>query len=107
MKSRLRLRREMSWDWKGGYFRASWDANVGKMSWRLLRSSKLLEQKNDAPKRPLANALSAIVRAIVDFPVPASPLSQKTGVAECSIQSSISLSTLPRVPFRQPLRFPC
>ena len=69
----------MSEDRNLGYRCASWNANVGKMSWRLLRSSKTLEQKNDAPKWPLANNIAAAVCAIVDFPVPASPLSQKMG----------------------------
>ena len=98
----------MSEDRKVGYFCASWNANVGKMSWRLLRSSKPLEQKNDAPRQPSANSLSETVCAMVDFPVPASPLSQKTGDRlESSVQLSISAKTLPRVPFRQPRRFPC
>jgi len=46
------------------------------MKWRLLRSSKSREQKNEAPSRPSANSLSAIVLAMVLFPVPASPFSQ-------------------------------
>lgn len=98
----------MSEDRKSGYFCASWNANVGKMNRRLLRSSKPLEQKNDAPKRLSANNLSAIVCAIVVFPVPASPFSQKTGdMLKSSVQCSISARTLPRVPFRQPRRSPC
>ena len=49
---------------------------VGKISLRLLRSSKSREQKKEAPSRPAANILSATVRAIVLFPVPASPFNQ-------------------------------
>jgi hypothetical protein len=92
---------------KAGYFCPSWNASVGKISWRLLRSSTPLEQKNDAPRRPSANVLSAMVCAIVDFPVPASPLSQKTGdPSQPSVHRSISFNTLSRVPLRQPVRFP-
>jgi hypothetical protein len=58
------------------YLRASCTARVGKMKWRLLRSSKSREQKKEAPSCPSANALSAIVCAMVVFPVPASPFSQ-------------------------------
>ena len=58
------------------YLRASWTARVGKMYWRLLQSSKSLEQKKEAPSCPPANTLSAIVCAIVLFPVPASPFNQ-------------------------------
>ena len=58
------------------YVRASWTARVGKMKWRSLRSSKSREQKNEAPRRPSANVLSAIVCAMVLFPVPASPFNQ-------------------------------
>ena len=58
------------------YLRASWTAMVGNMNWRLLLSSKSLEQKKEAPSCPCAETLSAIVCAIVVFPVPASPLSQ-------------------------------
>ena len=97
----------MSEDRKPGYLYASWNANVGKMNWRSLRSSEPLEQKNDAPKRPSANSRSATVCAIVDFPVPASPLSQKIGdVSKFSVQCSISLNTLSLVPLRHPFLFP-
>ena len=90
------------------YLRASWTARVGKMKWRLLRSSKSREQKNEAPSRPSANILSAIVCAIVLFPVPASPFSQYTGdLPESIVQCSITSRTDPRVPLRQPLRLPC
>ena len=58
------------------YLRASWTARVGKMNWRLLRSSKSREQKKEAPSRPSANALSAMVCAMVLLPVPASPFNQ-------------------------------
>jgi hypothetical protein len=46
------------------------------MNWRLLRSEKSREQKKEAPSCPFANDLSAIVCAMVLFPVPASPFSQ-------------------------------
>ena len=89
------------------YLRASWTARVGKMKRRLLRSSKSREQKKEAPSCPSANNLSAIVCAIVLFPVPANPLSQWTGglpksLDQCSISSRMAL----RVPLRQPLRSP-
>ena len=66
----------MNVDRNSVYFRASWTAKVGKINWRLLRSSKSREQKNEAPSRPSANARSAIVCAMVLFPVPASPFNQ-------------------------------
>ena len=95
-------------DRNSGYLRASWTARVGKMNWRLLRSSKSREQKNEAPSRPSANILSAIVWAMVLFPVPASPFSQYTGdLPKSLVQCSITSRTGPRVPFRQPLRLPC
>jgi len=77
------------------------------MKLRLLLSSKSREQKKEAPSCPSANNLSAIVCAIVLFPVPASPLSQYTGgllksFDQCSISSRMAL----RVPLRQPLRSP-
>ena len=56
--------------------RASWTARVGKMSWRSLRSPKSREQKKEAPSRPSPDTLSAIVCAMVLFPVPANPFSQ-------------------------------
>ena len=58
------------------YLLASWTARVGKINWRLLRSSKSQEQKKEAPSRPSANVLSAIVCAMVLFPVPARPFNQ-------------------------------
>ena len=105
--SGLDWRRGTSKDLKLMYFCASWKASVGKMSLRLLRSSTPLEQKNEAPKKPWANILSAIVCAMADFPVPASPLSQKTGDPLGSLaQCSISFKTASRVPFKQLLRSP-
>ena len=91
-----------------GYLRASWTARVGKINWRLLRSSKSREQKNEAPSCPSTNVLSAIVWAIVVFPVPASPFNQKMGrpMKGLPIQKPISSRTVTRVPFRQPLRSP-
>ena len=77
-----------------GYFCAGWNASVGKMRWRSLRSSTPLEQKNDAPRWPSAKIRSAIVCAMVDFPVPASPLSQNTGGTSNPLaQRSISFNT--------------
>jgi hypothetical protein len=46
------------------------------MNWRLLRSKKSREQKKEAPSFPAAKVLSAIVCAMVLFPVPANPFSQ-------------------------------
>ena len=62
-------------DRNSAFERASWTARVGKMSWRSLRSPKSREQK-EAPSRPSPDTLSAIVCAMVLFPVPASPFSQ-------------------------------
>ena len=77
------------------------------MIWRLLRSSKSREQKNDAPSSPSAKIRSLTVWAIVDLPVPANPFSQKTGdLSKSSAHNSISLRTLSRVPLRQPRRLP-
>ena len=58
------------------YLRASWMAKVGKMRWRLLRSSKSQEQKKEAPSCPFGKILSATACAMVGFPVPANPFSQ-------------------------------
>ena len=77
------------------------------MKWRLLRSSKSREQKNEAPRRSSAKIRSAMVWAIVDFPVPASPLSQNTGDKVKSLaHDSMSANTVSRVPLRHPRRFP-
>ena len=46
------------------------------MDFRLLLSSKSREQKKEAPSCPFENVLSAIVCAMVLFPVPASPFNQ-------------------------------
>ena len=95
-------------DRNSGYLRASWTARVGKMKWRSLRSSRSREQKKEAPSCPSANTLSAIVCAMVLFPVPANPFNQYTGgLLKSLVQSSISSRTAMRVPFRQPLRLPC
>ena len=90
--------------WKGSSWWASWKASVGKIAWRLLRPSKSREQKKLAPSFPSAKDLSANVWAIVDFPVPARPFSQKTcwpdlPVNHCSISQ--------RTSFLVPLRHPC
>jgi len=78
------------------------------MKWRLLRSSKSREQKKEAPSWSSTNSLSAIVCAMVLFPVPANPLSQwMGGLAESLDQCSISTRIALRVPLRQPLRPPC
>ena len=58
------------------YLLASWTARVGKMNWRLLRSSKSREQKKEAPSCPSEKTLSATVCAMVLFPDPASPFNQ-------------------------------
>ena len=106
--SGLAWRRGIREDRKPGYLWASWTASVGKMSLILLRSSKPLEQKNDAPRRPSANILFETVCAIVDFPVPARPFSQKIGdLLKSRVQCSISFKTHSRVPLRQPCRSPC
>ena len=90
------------------YLLASWTARVGKMNWRLLRSSKSWEQKKEAPSRPSANVLSATVCAMVLLPVPASPFNQYTeGLWKSRVQSSIPSRVAVRVPRRQPLRLPC
>src|ERR1700753_1168030 len=98
----------MKADRKSVYLRASWTARVGKIDWRFLRSSKSREQKKDAPSRPSANILSAIVCAMVLFPVPARPFNQYTGgLSKSRVQSSISSKIAARVPLRQPFRLPC
>ena len=92
---------------KRGYRQASWKASVGKIVWRLLRSSKSREQKKLAPSFPSAKVVSANVWAMVDFPVPARPLSQKTRWPRSLVsQSPISLRTSFLVPFRHPGLFP-
>ena len=63
-------------DRNSGYLLDSWTARVGKIDRRSLRSWKSREQKNEAPSLPSANALSAVVCAMVVFPVPASPFNQ-------------------------------
>ena len=63
-------------DRNSGYLLESWTARVGKIDRRFLRSSKSREQKKEAPSLPSANALSAVVCAMVVFPVPASPFNQ-------------------------------
>ena len=92
---------------KSGYRQASWKAMVGKIFCRLLRSSKSREQKKLAPSFPLSEVASANDWAMVDFPVPARPLSQKTRwLPSFANQCSISLRTSFLVPFRHPCRFP-
>ena len=92
---------------KSGSWWASWKASVGKIAWRLLRSSKSREQKKLAPSFPSANAASANVWAMVDFPVPAGPFSQKTCWSDSVInQCSISQRTSFLVPLRHPCLFP-
>ena len=78
------------------------------MRWRLQRSSKSHEQKKDAPSSPSAKTRSLTVWAIVDFPVPASPFSQKTGdLLKSLAHDSMSFRIVSRVPLRHPLRSPC
>ena len=66
----------MKEDRNPGYLLESWTARVGKIDQRSLRSSRSREQKKEAPSLPSANALSAIVCAMVVFPVQASPFNQ-------------------------------
>jgi len=80
------------------------------MKRRLLLSLKSREQKKEAPSCPSANNLSAMVCAIVLFPVPASPLSQYTGgllksFDQCSISSRMALRVLLRQFLRLPWRY--
>jgi len=92
---------------KSGSFLASWKASVGKIAWRFLLSSKSREQKKLAPSLPSANAVSANVWAIVDFPVPAKPFSQKICWPDWPVNhSSISQRTSFLVPLRHPCLFP-
>ena len=92
---------------KSRYWQASWKASVGKIFWRLLRSSNSREQKKLAPSFPFTNVVSANVWAIVDFPVPARPFSQKTRWVRSLVnQSSISFRTPSLVPLRHPRLFP-
>ena len=89
------------------YRQASWKAMVGKIFSRLQRSSKSREQKKLAPSFPFSKVVSANDWAMVDFPVPARPLSQKTRwLPSFSNQRSISLRTSFLVPFRHPCLFP-
>src|ERR1700722_12160403 len=62
-----------------------------------LTSPPPLEKKKLAPRRSSSKYLRATVRAIVDFPVPAKPLSQK-------IHRSSSLSTQLYISSRRPTR---
>jgi hypothetical protein len=67
-----------------------------------LTSPPPLEKKKLALRRSSSKYLRAIVRAIVDFPVPAKPLSQKMHRSSCpSAQSYISCSRSTRVLGRQ------
>ena len=66
----------MKVDRYSGYLLESWTARVGNINLRFLRSWYSREQKKEAPSLPSANALSAVVCAIVVFPVPASPFNQ-------------------------------
>ena len=92
---------------KRGYRQASWKARVGNIIWRLLRSSKFREQKKLAPSFPFSAVVSANDCAMVDFPVPARPLSQKTRWPRLlASQWSMSLRTSLLVPFRHPCLFP-
>ena len=92
---------------KKGSWWASWKASVGKIAWRLLLFSKSREQKKLAPSVPFAKAVSANVCAMVDFPVPARPFSQKTCWPDWPVDHcSISQITSFLVPLRHPCRFP-
>ena len=73
----------------------------------LLLSSKSREQKKLVPSLPSAKVISANVCVMVDFLVPARPLSQKTcWPSSFSCQSSSCCRTSPLVPLRHPRLFP-
>src|ERR1700679_21292 len=77
------------------------------MAPRFLLFSKSREQKKLAPSFPSAKQGSANVWAIVDFPVPANPFSQKTRLSPSSISHrSMSNRTSFLVPLRHPGLFP-
>ena len=70
-----------------------------------LPRATLAEQKKDAPNIPFATHRSTTVWAMVDFQVPARPLSQKIGgLFKSSAHPSISSRRATRVPLRQPWR---
>jgi len=70
----------------------------------LLLSSKSREQKNLAPRFPSPKVISASVWTMVDFPVPARPLSQSTRLP---CLSSSHPSSCRRKSLLVPLRHPC
>ena len=81
------------------------------MARMLLLSSKSREQKKLAPSFPSTKPISVNVWAIVDFPVPANPFSQKTGwtfssINHCSICKRTSFLVPLRHPFLSPQRYP-
>lgn len=66
---------------KFGFLMASWRAIVVKNLRRSPRSASPLLKKNVAPRWPVQDNERLIVRDIVDFPVPAMPLSQNIAFA--------------------------
>ncbi|CAG2000212.1 unnamed protein product [Fusarium graminearum] len=60
-----------------GILKASWWARVDINLFRLPLSISPLLKKKLAPRSPRFDRAQAIVREIVDFPVPAIPFSQK------------------------------
>ena len=92
---------------KRGYWYASWNASVGNITWRLLLPSKSYEQKKLAPRLPSAKLISANFWAMVDFPVPTRPLSQKIGWSHSPFSQFSSFRRMsPLVPLRHPCLFP-
>src|ERR1700734_3851757 len=85
-----------------GDLSASCVARVVKTLLEDPRSPPPLEKKKLAPRRPCSSYSRAIVRAMVDFPVPAIPFSQKMPLSHRpSAHSLIRARTSTRVPRRQ------
>uniref|UniRef100_A0A0D2YKN5 Uncharacterized protein n=1 Tax=Fusarium oxysporum (strain Fo5176) TaxID=660025 RepID=A0A0D2YKN5_FUSOF len=81
-----------------GMLKASWWARVDISLFRLPLSISPLLMKKLAPRSPRLDRECARVRAMVDFPIPAMPFSQKVVFdLGSSIQRSISLSSSSRV----------
>jgi len=88
--------------WICGTLRASCTAKLVKSLPAWPTSPPPLEKKKLAPRRFWSEYLRATVRAIVDFPVPAKPFSQKIHCLSCpSAQSYISCKRSTRVSWRR------
>src|SRR5260221_13526644 len=77
---------------------------VGKNVLAVFRLSSFLEKKKLAPRTFIPAARSAIVLAIVDFPIPATPSRTYIGArleSSSAIQLATSFNSLTRVPFKQ------